>query len=122
MRRFFVLAVAALALAGLAGCSEVENAVRDQIRSACDRAVTAAEESATDGTGAAALVDALSGRIDEQYRGFMDQVVDQIPAEAAERGIADGVEQAVPAEQRAEWHDMAVDVCTDQVASQVSLG
>lgn len=111
---------AALLALGVSGCGFVEDTVRDQVRSACDRAVSAAEDTATDPDNAAALVDELRSRIDERYRGFMDRVVDRIPAEAEERGLADGIDEAVPAEQRAEWHDMAVDVCTDEVSSQLS--
>ena len=104
---------------GAASCSQLEDTVRDQVRVACDQAVSGAEDTATDPANATALLDELSSRIDEQYRGFMDQVVDRIPAEAEERGIADGIDEAVPAEQRDEWHDMAVDVCTDEVVSQL---
>ena len=117
-----VTAVATTAALGLTGCAQAEEKVRDQIRASCERAVKAAEDSGAIGRAAGdQLGDQLSSNIDEKYRAVMDEVVSQLPTEAAKRGIADGVNKAVPPEQRDEWRAMAVDVCPDQVASQLNL-
>jgi hypothetical protein len=108
----------------LSGCAQAEEELRSQIRASCDRAVTSAQDSGAlgrAGNGAGRLRDELTSGIDEKYRAPMEDVVNQLPTEAAKRGIADGVNKAVPPEQRQEWHDMAVDVCTDEVAARVSL-
>ena len=117
-----VPAILALTAPGLAGCSEAKEKAREQVRASCDRAVKSAEDSGAVGrAGTSKLSEELSSNIDEKYRGPMEEVAKKIPAEAAKRGISDGVNKAVPPEQREEWHDMAVDVCTDQVVGQLNL-
>jgi hypothetical protein len=103
--------------------ARVGQEVQAQVSRSCDGAVRAAEDLAATGRGGAdQLSDELSGAIGAQYKQLVSDVVEGLPAEAAKRGIADGVNKAVPPEQRAAWRDMASDVCTAEISRQLGQG
>ncbi|MGH3344447.1 MAG: hypothetical protein ACRDPK_16580 [Carbonactinosporaceae bacterium] len=106
---------------------EVSRVTQDKISGSCEKAISAVENSGSAAAGAGKagadqLGDELTNAIDPQYRDLMGDVATRISQEAEQQGLTNALDKAAPAEKREAWHDMAVNVCTQEVTSQAGLG
>lgn len=125
-----LLAFTGVLVGVLAGCGlhdtarDVANSAQDQavtqVRNACDRALLQTEESLQEQGSARVdqLARELARNLPSTYRDAMASVAGEIEQTAQDRNLGDALSSAAPAEARQEWHEMAVDICTERVLAQ----